>query len=35
MKRFLIKRNETIKEVAETIKWKSVLNDGNVSRNDV
>ena len=35
MKRFLIKRNETIKEVAETTKWKSVLNDGNVSGNDV
>ena len=27
MKGFLIKRNETIKEVAETSKWKSLLND--------
>jgi ligand-binding SRPBCC domain-containing protein len=27
MKGFLIKRNDTIKEVAETTKWKSVLND--------
>ena len=27
MKSFLIKRNDTIKDVAETSKWKSVLND--------
>ena len=27
MKGFLIKRNETIKEVAETSKWKSLLNN--------
>jgi ligand-binding SRPBCC domain-containing protein len=27
MKRFLIKRNNTIKEVAETSKWKSILDD--------
>ncbi len=27
MKGFLIKRNNMIKEVAETTKWKSILND--------